>query len=78
MSFQKEYQEDFLDNPPPLYKYIQLLQKWRDKYEKYLDLRPRFQSLDLLSHYLAEFQYGKVDEIEVPGQYTEVCRLPFT
>ena len=27
----------------------------------------------MLSHYLTEFQYSKVDEIEVPGQYTEVC-----
>ncbi len=28
--------------------------------------------MDTLSHYLTEFQYSKVDEIEVPGQYTEV------
>jgi len=28
--------------------------------------------LDHISHYLTEFQYGKFDEIEVPGQYTEV------
>lgn len=49
------------------------LQKWRDKYEALLDARPRNQPLDLLSHYLTEFQYSKFDEIEVPGQYTEVC-----
>ena len=30
------------------------------------------QSLDNLSHYLIEFQYTKFDEVEVPGQYTEV------
>jgi hypothetical protein len=30
----------------------------------------------MLSHYLTEFQYSKVDEIEVPGQYNEVCILP--
>jgi transformation/transcription domain-associated protein len=36
-----------------------------------LDTRPRLQPLALLSHYLTEFQYSKIDEIEVPGQYTE-------
>jgi transformation/transcription domain-associated protein len=72
MAHQKEFQEDFIDNPPNLPKYIQRLQKWRGRYERHLDSRPRAQPLDLLSHYLAEFQYGKTDEIEVPGQYTEV------
>jgi hypothetical protein len=57
------------------YEYIRRLQRWRDRQEKYLDSRPRIQSLDLLSHYLTEFQYGKFDDIEVPGQYTEVNRL---
>ena len=38
-----------------------------------LDSRPRLQPLAVLSHYLTEFQYSKVDEIEIPGQYTEVC-----
>lgn len=28
--------------------------------------------MDNLSHYLIEFQYTKFDEVEVPGQYTEV------
>jgi transformation/transcription domain-associated protein len=27
----------------------------------------------VLSHYLTEFHYGKFDDIEVPGQYTEAC-----
>lgn len=27
----------------------------------------------MISHWLTEIQYGKFDEIEVPGQYTEVC-----
>lgn len=57
------------------YEYIQKLQKWRDRYETFLDSRPTRPSLDSLSHYLTEFQYSKVDEIEVPGQYTEVRRL---
>lgn len=72
ISEQKEYEEDFLKSKPTHYEYIRRLQRWRDRQEKYLDSRPRIQSLDLLSHYLTEFQYGKFDDIEVPGQYTEV------
>ncbi|THH01673.1 hypothetical protein EW026_g1062 [Hermanssonia centrifuga] len=67
----KDYDEDFLKSKPTLYEYIQRLQVWRDKYEKHLSTRPRVQSLDVLSHYLTDFQHGKFDEIEVPGQYTE-------
>lgn len=53
-------------------EYIFRLQGWRDRFERTLDSRPTSQALDTLSHYLTEFQYGKVDEIEVPGQYSEV------
>ncbi|EMD40733.1 hypothetical protein CERSUDRAFT_111311 [Gelatoporia subvermispora B] len=67
----KEYEEDFVKSKPSLYEYIRRLQQWRDKYEKHLDSRPRYQSLEYSSHYLTEFQYGKFDEVEVPGQYTE-------
>ncbi|EGO01921.1 hypothetical protein SERLA73DRAFT_166433 [Serpula lacrymans var. lacrymans S7.3] len=67
----REYEEDFLRSKPTHNEYIRRLQQWRDRYEKYIDSRPRIQSLDLLSHYLTEFQYGKFDEIEMPGQYTE-------
>ncbi len=71
-SVQKDYEEDFLSSKLTLTEYVQRLQRWRDRYEKHLDSRPRLQSLDILSHYLIEFQYGKFDDIEVPGQYTEV------
>lgn len=68
-----------MNSKPTHYEYIQRLQKWRDKYETILDSRPRLQPLANLSHYLTEFQYSKVDEIEVPGQYTEVrARLDYT
>ncbi|OCH94107.1 atypical/PIKK/TRRAP protein kinase [Obba rivulosa] len=67
----KEYEEDFVKSKPSLYEYIRRLQQWRDKYEKHLDARPKNQSLETISHYLTEFQYGKFDEVEVPGQYTE-------
>ncbi|KIK68099.1 hypothetical protein GYMLUDRAFT_36928 [Collybiopsis luxurians FD-317 M1] len=67
----KEYEEDFTTTKFTHYEYIQRLQQWRDKYELLLDSRPRIQPLDSLSHYLTEFQYSKVDELDVPGQYTE-------
>ncbi|KAG7096929.1 hypothetical protein E1B28_004330 [Marasmius oreades] len=67
----KDWEEDFISNKMSHYEYIQRLQRWRNKYEALLDSRPSRPSLDILSHYLTEFQYNKVDEIEVPGQYTE-------
>jgi transformation/transcription domain-associated protein len=73
---QKEFEDDFITSKPNHYEYIQRLQRWRDRFEKILDARPRLQPLAVLSHYLTEFQYSKVDEIEVPGQYTEVRNLP--
>ncbi|KAJ7753760.1 hypothetical protein B0H16DRAFT_1833912 [Mycena metata] len=54
-----------------VYEYIQKLQQWRTRYERNLDSKPRIQPLIRLSHYLTEFQYMNVDEIEVPGQCTE-------
>ncbi|KAH9951586.1 hypothetical protein B0H21DRAFT_818036 [Amylocystis lapponica] len=68
---QKEFHDDILKNKLSLHEYIRRLQRWRDKYERVLDARPRMQALFLLSHFLTEFQYGKFDDIEVPGQYTE-------
>ncbi|KAF8655244.1 hypothetical protein AX16_003148 [Volvariella volvacea WC 439] len=70
-SVKKEYEEDFLTSKPTHNEYIARLQQWRDKYEALLDARPHLQPLAALSHYLTEFQYSKIDEIEVPGQYTE-------
>ncbi|KAI9063246.1 atypical/PIKK/TRRAP protein kinase [Trametes sanguinea] len=70
-SSRRDYEEDFIKSKPSLVEYIRRLQKWRDKYERMLDNRPRVLSLDNLSHYLIEFQYTKFDEVEVPGQYTE-------
>ncbi|PPQ93995.1 hypothetical protein CVT25_009843 [Psilocybe cyanescens] len=67
----KEYEEDFITNKPTHYEYIQRLQAWRDRFEGLFDSRPRIQPLVVLSHYLTEFQYSKIDEIEIPGQYTE-------
>ncbi|KAF9057606.1 hypothetical protein BJ165DRAFT_1520972 [Panaeolus papilionaceus] len=69
--FKKEFEVDFITSLPNHNDYIKRLQKWRAKFETILDARPRLQPLALLSNYLTEFQYSKIDEIEVPGQYTE-------
>lgn len=69
---QKKYQDDYIASKPTHSQYLTRLQKWREKFEKQIDAKP----LVILSHYLAEFQYSKVDEIEVLGQYDEVRSLP--
>ncbi|KAJ8698457.1 transcription-associated protein 1 [Pleurotus ostreatus] len=66
-----EFHQDFIASRPNHNEFIRKLQQWRDRYEALLDSRPRTQPMDVLSHYLAEFQYNKVDEVEIPGQYTE-------
>lgn len=75
---QAEYEEDFIRSKPTLPEYCQKLQRWRERYEKYLDSRPRVQTLDTVSHYLIEYPHSKYDEIEIPGQYTEVCDPLYT
>lgn len=73
MEFQQnDFENDFIANKPSHYDYIRKLQQWRQKFETVLDARPRLQPLALLSHYLTEFEYSKIDDIEIPGQYTEV------
>lgn len=47
------------------------LQKWRDRYEKTLNVRAKRVNLEASSHWLVEFQYQKFDDIEVPGQYLQ-------
>ncbi|KAI8907173.1 hypothetical protein EDD86DRAFT_232632 [Gorgonomyces haynaldii] len=46
-----------------------LFRLWRDRLETLLDSRPMTQYLEHYSPYLAEFEYQKFDEVEVPGQY---------
>ncbi|KAF9958937.1 hypothetical protein BGZ72_010618 [Mortierella alpina] len=60
---------DFITNKPTLSQFVTRLQRWRDKFEDILDSKPRRQQLENWSHYLAEFQHQKFDDIEVPGQY---------
>ena len=73
---QSEFEEDVLKPKHTLREHITKLLKWRDRYERILDSRLRFQPLDLLSHWLVEFQHSKWEDIEVPGQYLDVsCTL---
>lgn len=60
---------DFITNKPTLSQFVTRLQRWRDKFEDILDNKPRRQQLENWSHYLAEFQHQKFDDVEVPGQY---------
>jgi len=60
---------DFIANKPTLSQFVTRLQQWRDKFEDILDSKPRRQQLENWSHYLAEFQHQKFDDVEVPGQY---------
>ncbi|KAI8605964.1 hypothetical protein EDD21DRAFT_315697 [Dissophora ornata] len=60
---------DFIANKPTLSQFVTRLQRWRDKFEDILDSKPRRQQLENWSHYLAEFQHQKFDDVEVPGQY---------
>lgn len=53
-------------------EYVERLVAWRDRYENVLALRPKVQPLDILSHWLAEFQHHLYEDVEVPGQYLEV------
>ncbi|KIY71478.1 hypothetical protein CYLTODRAFT_487243 [Cylindrobasidium torrendii FP15055 ss-10] len=66
-----DFERDFGPADLTLSQYIATLQDWRNKCERWLDGRPKAVALDTANHYLTEFQYGKIDEIEVPGQYTE-------
>ena len=72
LDLKSDFEKDFIQEKLGMAAYIGRLQDWRNKYEKFLDSRPRVQPLDLISHYLAEFHHAKIDEIEVPGQYLEV------
>ncbi|TIB16619.1 hypothetical protein E3P89_00202 [Wallemia ichthyophaga] len=54
-----------------LSQYIRKLMIWRKRFEKVLDSRPRFQSLEYSRRHLVEFHLNKYDQIEIPGQYNK-------
>ncbi|KAA8905830.1 FAT domain-containing protein [Sphaerosporella brunnea] len=63
------FEEDFVKEKPNLYKYIERLRRWRDRFEEKLDRRPPYQNLESYSPHLSEFRFQKFDDVEVPGQY---------
>lgn len=52
--------------------YIKLLQRWRDLYENIVDLKARRLNMESVSHWLVEFAYHRLDDVEIPGQYFKV------
>ncbi|KAG0164843.1 hypothetical protein DFQ30_009322 [Apophysomyces sp. BC1015] len=60
---------DFARAKLNLEEYVAKLRLWRDKFEAMLDARPRKQKLEATSHYLAEIQHSRFDDVEIPGQY---------
>lgn len=66
------FTKDFLTEKPEFDVYIQRLRKWRDRLEEMLDRRPGTMNLEALSPHLSEFHYQKFEDVEVPGQYSEL------
>lgn len=66
------FEKDFLKERPEFDVYVQRLRKWRDRFEEMLDRRPGTMNLEALSPHLSEFHYQKFEDVEVPGQYSEL------
>ncbi|KAF8339104.1 FAT-domain-containing protein [Cantharellus anzutake] len=67
----QSFEEDLVKSKPTMKEYVERLQIWRDRYESHLEARPRIQPLNVISHWLVEFQHLKYDDVEIPGQYLE-------
>ncbi|CAG7849089.1 Transcription-associated protein 1 [Serendipita indica DSM 11827] len=50
---------------------VQAIVSVRDQIESTLDRRPRFQSMEVWSHFLVEFHLNRSEKVSVPGQYLE-------
>lgn len=66
------FEKDFLKEKPEFDLYLARLRKWRDRIEEILDRRPGAMNLEALSPHLSEFHYQKFEDVEVPGQYSEL------
>lgn len=66
------FEKDFLSDKPEFDTYVERLRKWRDRFEEKLDSRPGTMNLEALSPLLSEFHYQKFEDVEVPGQYSEL------
>ncbi|TPX61909.1 hypothetical protein PhCBS80983_g00781 [Powellomyces hirtus] len=69
IKYKAAFEHDFIKSKPNLAQLVERFRDWRDKLEILLDSRPRKQYLEQFSHWLAEFEYQKFEDIEVPGQY---------
>ncbi|KAJ3311628.1 hypothetical protein HDV04_003892 [Boothiomyces sp. JEL0838] len=67
--YKEKFERDFIHSKPNLAQLVEKFRIWRDNLEVLLDSRPRTQNLEHFTQYLAEFEYSKFDEVEVPGQY---------
>lgn len=68
-SYKKAFDEDFGSASLSLDDAIALLQSWKKDLEVVIKRYPRTFSLESLSRFLAEFEYQRYDDVEVPGQY---------
>lgn len=67
--YKQSFERDFIVSKPNLSQLCERFRIWRDRLEILLDHRPQKLFLEHFSHYLAEFEFQKFEEIEVPGQY---------
>jgi transformation/transcription domain-associated protein len=72
VKYKEAFERDFIKSKPNLSQLVQRFRLWRDNLEKLLDSRPHKFYLEHFSQYLAEFEFSKFDDIEVPGQYLSV------
>lgn len=76
IKYKPSFEQDFIISKPNLSQLVDRFRNWRNRLEALLDSRPKRQNLEHFSHYLAEFEYQKFDEIEIPGQYFQMRFSP--
>ncbi len=74
-TYKQAFDADFGSSLMTLDVTITILQKWRISLSHVISRCPTSYSLESLSRYLAEFEYQRYDEIEVPGQYLLVLKI---
>ncbi|KAI3638074.1 hypothetical protein MIR68_003685 [Amoeboaphelidium protococcarum] len=67
--FKNDLERDLVQNGPSLEQIVVLCRQWVAKLDLVLGVKQRKLNLHQLSNYLAEFEYQKFDDVEVPGQY---------
>ncbi|KAJ3373226.1 hypothetical protein HDU91_000939 [Kappamyces sp. JEL0680] len=72
VKYKEAFENDFISSKPNLSDLVVKFRRWRDNLENLLDSRPQRYFLEHFTQYLAEFEYSKFDDIEVPGQYFQM------